>query len=38
MKQKEILQLRFALFFSIFFYLLVFHEPQTWGLMVIEKL
>jgi hypothetical protein len=24
--------------FSIFIYLVMFHEPQTWGPMVVEKM
>jgi len=37
MKKKEILWMDIALFFQ-FFFIVMFHEPQTWGFMAVEKL
>jgi len=37
MKEEEVLNVGFALFL-IFFYLIMFHEPQTWSPMVVKKM
>jgi hypothetical protein len=37
-KEEEILYMHIPIFFSFFFCLVFFYEPQTWGLMAIKKL
>ncbi len=38
MKEEEILWMDITLFFSIFFCLVMFHEPQTWDPMTVLKM